>query len=71
MWLTFAISLQTEHHMFPSLNPKCLIDIQPAVEQSAKEFGLQYNYFPTSAAATKSVYKQFQKLSVNPKDKEK
>jgi fatty acid desaturase len=69
MWLTFAISFQTEHHMFPCLNPRLLVEIQPIVQQTAKEFGLQYNYFPSDAAATLSVYKQFQKLSVDPATK--
>lgn len=66
MWLTFAISFQTEHHMFPCLNPKLLLEIQPIVEQTAKEFGLQYNFFPSDTAATVSVYKQFKKLSEKP-----
>lgn len=68
MWMTFAISFQTEHHMFPSLNPKLLIEIQPLVQQTAKEFGLQYNYFASDNAATVSVYKQFKKLGIKPAD---
>jgi Fatty acid desaturase len=66
MWLTFAISFQTEHHMFPCMNPKLLLEIQPIVQQTAKEFGLQYNFFPSDMAATASVYKQFLKLSTEP-----
>lgn len=69
MWLTFAISFQTEHHMFPCLNPKLLVDIQPIVQKTAEEFGLQYNYFPSDLAATRSVYKQFYKLSIKPTTK--
>jgi fatty acid desaturase len=66
MWGTFAISFQTEHHMFPSLNPKLLLEIQPIVEKTAKEFKLQYNFLESDYAATQSVYKLFKKLSVKP-----
>jgi hypothetical protein len=66
MWLTHAISFQTEHHMFPCLNPQLLLDLQPVVRKTAEEFKLQYNYFPTDQAAYSSVYKQFVKMSAKP-----
>ena len=66
MWLSYAISYQTEHHMFPSLNPKLLIEVQPEVQCVAKEFGFQYNYLSSEREAIKSVFKQFKKLSVEP-----
>lgn len=69
MWMTFAISYQTEHHMFPSLNPQLLIEVQPIVQATAQEFGLQYNFFPNDTAATLSVYKHFQKLGCRPECK--
>lgn len=66
MWLSYAISYQTEHHMFPSLNPALLVAIQPVVQEVSKEFGLRYNYLPSEREAIKSVFRQFRKLSVNP-----
>ena len=69
MWLTYAVSFQTEHHMFPCLNPQLLLDLQPIVQKTAEEFNVQYNYFPSDQAAYASVYKQFVKLSVKPEGK--
>lgn len=69
MWLTHVISFQTEHHMFPCLGPKALLDVQPIVQQTCKEFGVQYNYLPSNRAAVISVFKQFKKLSVKPVSK--
>lgn len=66
MWFTFAISYQTEHHMFPALNPLLLLEIQPIVQATAKEFGLRYNFLSSNLEATRSVYKQFKKLGVKP-----
>eukprot|EP01035_Chromulina_nebulosa_P017165 gene17165-22680_t len=66
MWMTFAISFQTEHHMFPALNPKLLLEIQPIVREVAEEYKLQYNFLPSDAEATKSVYRQFKKLGKKP-----
>jgi len=67
-WYAFGINLQTEHHMFPSLNPLLLIKIQPIVKTTAEEFGIQYNYFNGNYSALKSVYNQFKKLSEKPKN---
>jgi len=66
MWATFAISYQTEHHMFPALNPQLLLEIQPIVQETAKEFGIHYNFLSSSLQATRSVYKQFMKLGMKP-----
>jgi len=66
MWVTHVISFQTEHHMFPCLGPKQLMEVQPIVEQTCKEFNVQYNFFPSNKAAVVSVFKQFKKLSVKP-----
>lgn len=69
MWTTFAISFQTEHHMFPCMNPQLLVEIQPIVQQTAKEYGLQYNYLASNYEATKSVYNQFKKMGIKPSSK--
>jgi hypothetical protein len=65
-WISFGINLQTEHHLFPSLNPLLLIKLQPIVQETSKEFGIQYNCFNSSYDALKSVFLQFKKLSINP-----
>lgn len=66
MWLTYAISFQTEHHMFPSLNPIGLVAIQQYVHKISLEYKLRYNNILSDSEATKSVYQQFKKLSVKP-----
>jgi len=66
MWTQHAISFQTEHHMFPCMNPENLILVQETVMQTAKEFGLQYNYIPNDYEASRQVYNQFKKMSVKP-----
>ena len=66
MWMTYAISYQTEHHMFPSLNPLLLIEVQPIVARTAREFNLHYNELPNQNKAFSSVYRQFKKLSIKP-----
>ena len=70
MWLSYAISYQTEHHMFPSLNPALLVAIQPEVRKVSEEHGVQYNYLKSEREAIKSVFKQFKKLSVNPQQQQ-
>lgn len=64
MWLSYAISYQTEHHMFPSLNPRLLVAIRPVVERVSLEHGVRYHHLPSEAAALRSVYNQFKRLSV-------
>jgi len=70
MWLSYAISYQTEHHMFPSLNPLQLVRIQPEVRRVSQEHGVQYNYLASEREAIKSVFKQFKLLSMKPKGEE-
>ncbi len=65
-WLGFALSNQIEHHMFPCANPALLLKLQPIVQQTAKEFGVDYHHFPSEKAALRSVYNHFKKLSVKP-----
>lgn len=69
MWLSAAISYQTEHHMFPALNPVRLLDLQPVVQRVAQENNVQYNYLKSDPEAFKSVFAQFKKLSVEPTKK--
>jgi linoleoyl-CoA desaturase len=66
LWFQHAISYQTEHHMFPCMNAQLLVEVQPIVQQTAKEFGLQYNYIENDGEAIKQVFKQFKKMSVKP-----
>lgn len=69
LWMQHAISFQTEHHMFPCMNAQLLVAAQPAVQQTAKEFGIQYNYIPNDFEAMRQVFVQFKKLSVKPEAK--
>lgn len=65
LWLTFVISYQTEHHLFPSLDPLLIKEIQPIVKKTCEEFNVQYNYFSNKLDASKSVYKHFKNLSID------
>jgi len=67
MWMTHCITFQTEHHMFPCMNPELLLKAQPVVEAVSKKHGIQYNYI--TGSPTKQVFNHFKKLSVNPADK--
>lgn len=69
MWLAHCISFQTEHHMFPCMNPALILEVQSIVQQTSKEFNIQYNYIPSDAEATKQVFNHFKKMSIKPKDK--
>ena len=55
--------------MFPCLNSKYLIEVQPIVQAISKEFGVQYNYFDGNPAIKESVYKQFKKMGQKPTQK--
>lgn len=37
--------IQIEHHLFPSVNHEHLPLIQPAVEQTCREFGVSYKSY--------------------------
>jgi linoleoyl-CoA desaturase len=69
--LTYAISYQIEHHMFPALNPGGLQASQPIVMEVSKKHGIDYHYFPSETAAIVSVFKQFKRLSHPSTDKSK
>ena len=66
LWLNFAISYQTEHHMFPSLNPWALTLVQPVVQKVAEEFKVKYHFLPSEVAAIKSVFRQFKRMAAKP-----
>jgi fatty acid desaturase len=66
LWASAAASYQTEHHLFPALNPLLLLKVQPVVAMTAKEFNVQYNHLPSGAAAMISSYKYLKLLSVDP-----
>jgi fatty acid desaturase len=66
MWVTYAISFQIEHHLFPCLGPELLLEVQQDCELTAKEFNVQYNLLKSGGEAYTSVYNHFKKLSVKP-----
>lgn len=43
--LSNGLNLQIEHHLFPSINHSHLYRIAPVVEQTCKEFGVNYKCF--------------------------
>ncbi|MEO6302487.1 MAG: acyl-CoA desaturase [Bacteroidia bacterium] len=46
-WYVGGLNFQIEHHLFPNICHIHYKKIAPIVEQTAKEFGLQYNIKPT------------------------
>ncbi len=50
-WYVGGLNFQIEHHLFPNICHIHYKNIAPIVEQTAKEFGLQYNIQPTFRSA--------------------
>lgn len=66
MLVAFALSNQTEHHIFPCMSPTLLYSVAKVVGEVAREHNVQYNYFSGQLTATMSVYKQFQIMGKKP-----
>ncbi|MCK6648286.1 MAG: acyl-CoA desaturase [Bacteroidia bacterium] len=60
-----GLNYQAIHHLFPRICHVHYPDIAPIVEQTAKEFGIRYIYFPTAMEAFMSHLRMLKKLGRN------
>ncbi len=61
-WYIGGLNFQIEHHLFPNICHVHYKNIAPIVEQTAKEFGLQYNVQPTFRSALLSHIQRLKEL---------
>jgi linoleoyl-CoA desaturase len=61
-WMIGGLNFQIEHHLFPGICHIHYRKLSPIVEQTAKEFGLRYNYVPTFRAAFLSHIRMLKSL---------
>ena len=65
-WYVGGLNFQTEHHLFPNISHVHYYKISKIVEQTAKEFGLEYNLKPTFSDALVSHIKRLKALGITP-----
>ncbi len=61
-WYIGGLNFQIEHHLFPNICHVHYKKISPIVEQTAKDFGLEYNSKPTFIDAIVSHTKMLKAL---------
>jgi len=61
-WFVGGLNFQIEHHLFPRISHIHYPAISKIVEETCRQFGLQYNYFPSMGAAVSSHYKFMKQL---------
>ena len=66
---TGGLNLQTEHHLFPSVNHVHLRKLQPYVKDICKRHGVHYNEVPTLWEALCEHVAHLRKFSFNPNAK--
>lgn len=64
-WLIGGLNFQVEHHLFPNICHVHYRKISKIVEQTAKDFNLQYNEYKTFAGAIISHFSLLNKLGKN------
>jgi fatty acid desaturase/predicted heme/steroid binding protein len=57
-----GLNFQIEHHLFPGINHMHLPLISPIVQETCKEFGVQYKAFPSFWSAVYSYYSHLKAL---------
>jgi len=65
-WYVGGLNFQIEHHLFPQISHVHYKNIAPIVEQTAKEFGLNYNLKPTFRSALASHIRRLKELGITP-----
>jgi linoleoyl-CoA desaturase len=63
-WYVGGLNFQIEHHLFPNISHVHYIKIAPIVEQTAKEYGIEYNLKPTFGNALRSHIIRLKELGV-------
>ena len=65
-WLVGGLNFQIEHHLFPRISHVHYPAISKIVEQTCRQFDLQYIYFPTLGSAVASHYRFMKQLGQKP-----
>jgi linoleoyl-CoA desaturase len=61
-WLLGGLNFQIEHHLFSRICHVNYPAIAPVVEQTCREFGVEYHYNTTFVAALRSHYRWLRAL---------
>ena len=69
-WYIGGLNFQIEHHLFPKICHIHYKNISPIVEQTAREFGIQYNLQPTFTRALVSHFRRLKQLGRQPQASE-
>ena len=59
-----GLSLQVEHHLFPGINHCHLMLLQPVVEKTCQEYGINYKKYSSWSAVVDDMFNYLQKLAV-------
>ncbi|HRN57084.1 MAG TPA: acyl-CoA desaturase [Agriterribacter sp.] len=65
-WLVGGLNFQIEHHLFPRISHVHYPAISKIVQQTCRQFGLQYIYYPSLGAAVASHYRFMKQLGQKP-----
>ncbi len=65
-WLVGGLNFQIEHHLFPRISHIHYPAISKIVQQTCRQFDLQYIYFPTLGSAVASHYRVMKQLGQKP-----
>jgi len=66
LWMSSGLNLQIEHHLFPYICYLNLKKISPIVQQTCKEYGVEYNSYDTYTEAIISYYQHLKKMGNPP-----
>ncbi|MDX2284798.1 MAG: acyl-CoA desaturase [Bacteroidia bacterium] len=61
-WFLGGLNFQVVHHLFPRVSHVHYPALQKIVEQTCKQFGVQYHKFPTFGAALRSHFRMMYQL---------
>jgi len=70
LWISGGLNYQIEHHLFPYLCHVHLPKISSIVQETCKQYSVQYNSFPTYSDAIYSYYSHLRRMG-NPENNEK
>lgn len=61
-WFLGGLNYQVEHHLFPRISHVHYPAIQQIVEQTCREYGIEYRHYPTMRAALASHFRHMKRL---------
>jgi len=65
-WFVGGLNFQVEHHLFPRISHIHYPAINRIVKKTCREFGIEYNEFPTMRDAIRSHFSQMRQLGRRP-----